>query len=241
MPADHKVERARRAPSARRVFIDARPSASAPRDRLASSAHLSGDLHAFTSHFPLKLSLRSYLSLEAISHAQLAGDLHAFTPHFSFKLSLRSYLSRANPLRAGLVERCEDYPGVSSFHAYLTGTDSISTTYFDEDGWRAAGADTEARERFTHTATVPIGRPPSWEGMNDCRRSPSWDHPVFRVMGPGEVASTETDHAAGEELMSRAGGARQRDDVRRVSGVFRSRGSSPSASSAAGRRLAPSA
>ena len=75
-----------------------------------------------------------------------------------------------NPLRAGLVARCEQYPGVSSFHAYLTGSDSISTTYFDEDGWRAAGADPEHRERFTHTATVPIGRPPGWEEKNDLER-----------------------------------------------------------------------
>lgn len=29
----------------------------------------------------------------------------------------------------------EDYPGVSSFHAYLSGTASISTTYFETAGY----------------------------------------------------------------------------------------------------------
>lgn len=101
----------------------------------------------------------------------------------------------ANPLRAGLVERCEDYPGVSSFHAYLSGTNSISTTYFDEDGWRAAGADTEARERFTHTATVPIGRPPSWEGMNDLERRAADGAVVANIRDEERSLSAERESA----------------------------------------------
>lgn len=82
----------------------------------------------------------------------------------------RVHYVHANPVRAGLVGRALEYPGISSWRAYVEDLDSITETWFDEVGWRAAGAKEAERAEYTRTATVRISRPPSWEGLSTAGR-----------------------------------------------------------------------
>ncbi len=81
-------------------------------------------------------------------------------------IATKLHYLHANPLRAHLVERIEDFPGVSSWQAYAKNLDSLTETYFDEAAWRQAGSHEAERADFTRTATVKIGRPPSWHGLS---------------------------------------------------------------------------
>jgi hypothetical protein len=57
-------------------------------------------------------------------------------------------------------------------------------------------------------------------GGPTCRCSPSRDRPVFRVMGPGEVERPGRMMEQAGRSCRDLGGARQRADVRRVSGAY---------------------
>ncbi|MBN8615950.1 MAG: transposase [Deltaproteobacteria bacterium] len=72
----------------------------------------------------------------------------------------------ANPVRAHLVARADEYPGISSWKAYAEDLISLSETYFDEAQWLAAGGVESKRARYTQTATVTIGRPPGWDSLS---------------------------------------------------------------------------
>lgn len=72
----------------------------------------------------------------------------------------------ANPVRAHVVAKADDYVGVSSWKAYAQDLDAITHTYFDERAWRRAGSPQALRALFMKTITVPIGRPPSWTGIS---------------------------------------------------------------------------
>jgi hypothetical protein len=76
----------------------------------------------------------------------------------------------ANPVRAHVVERAEDYTGVSSWKAYAEDLDSLTHTYLDEKRWRRAGAMESLRGLYMKTATVRVSRPPSWEGLSRAAR-----------------------------------------------------------------------
>lgn len=76
----------------------------------------------------------------------------------------------ANPVRAHIVERADDYLGVSSWRAYADDVDVIRHTYFDETQWRGAGADESRRALFVRSIEVKIGRPPHWEGLSPSER-----------------------------------------------------------------------
>ncbi len=78
----------------------------------------------------------------------------------------RVHYVHANPVRAGLVARALEYPGVSSWRAYAEDLDSLTERWFDEEAWRAAGADDSAREEYVRTATVRISRPSTWDGLS---------------------------------------------------------------------------
>ncbi|MBX7195279.1 MAG: transposase [Sandaracinaceae bacterium] len=76
----------------------------------------------------------------------------------------------ANPVRAHVVERADDYVGVSSWKAYAEDLDALTHTFFDEPSWRRAGAPESLRGLYTRTVTVRITRPPSWEGISRSER-----------------------------------------------------------------------
>ena len=76
----------------------------------------------------------------------------------------------ANPVRAHLVEKADDYVGVSSWKAYAEDTDSITHTTFDERAWRRAGSLESLRGLHARTITVKIARPPSWDGLSASER-----------------------------------------------------------------------
>ncbi|MBN8611228.1 MAG: transposase [Deltaproteobacteria bacterium] len=76
----------------------------------------------------------------------------------------------ANPVRAHVVEKAEAYPGVSSWRAYAEDRDSLSHTYFDERGWRRAGAMESLRGLYWKTVNVEVSRPPSWNGLSASER-----------------------------------------------------------------------
>jgi REP element-mobilizing transposase RayT len=78
----------------------------------------------------------------------------------------------ANPVRAHVVSRVDDYTGVSSWRAYAEDLDSLSHTYLDERSWRRAGAIESLRGLYMKTATVRVSRPPSWDGLSrEARRA----------------------------------------------------------------------
>jgi REP element-mobilizing transposase RayT len=76
----------------------------------------------------------------------------------------------ANPVRAHIVEKADDYVGVSSWKAYAEDLDALSHTYFDERAWRRAGSPESLRALYRKTITVKIGRPPSWDGISSSER-----------------------------------------------------------------------
>jgi hypothetical protein len=75
--------------------------------------------------------------------------------------------THAQPVHHGMVERVEDWPGLSSFRAVVEGKPSIEASWFDERSWRDAGADPTQKAAFLHVATVPITPPPEWDGLTD--------------------------------------------------------------------------
>jgi hypothetical protein len=76
----------------------------------------------------------------------------------------------ANPVRAHVVSRVDDYTGVSSWKAYAEDLDSLTHTYLDERSWRRAGAIESLRGLYMKTATVRVSRPPSWDGLSRAAR-----------------------------------------------------------------------
>jgi REP element-mobilizing transposase RayT len=72
----------------------------------------------------------------------------------------------ANPVRAHVVAKADDYVGVSSWKAYTEDLDALTHTYFDERAWRRAGSPESLRGLYTQSITVKIGRPPSWTGIS---------------------------------------------------------------------------
>ena len=74
--------------------------------------------------------------------------------------------THSQPVHHGLVECVEDWPGLSSYRAFVEGRDSFGASWFDEPAWREAGGDPEARGGFVHVANVPLSLPPQWQGVD---------------------------------------------------------------------------
>jgi hypothetical protein len=79
--------------------------------------------------------------------------------------------SAANPVRANLTERAEDWVGFSTWRALARGEDELRVSWFDEAAWRRRGAKEEHRDRFLRLAVVKIGLPVEWEGLDDAALS----------------------------------------------------------------------
>ena len=77
------------------------------------------------------------------------------------------HYAHANPVRANLVERAQDWFGFTTYRAFVEGHDSVSVTWFDEKSWEREGAKEEMRAKHTHTATVKLGLPLAWDGLSE--------------------------------------------------------------------------
>ena len=97
----------------------------------------------------------------------------------------------ANPVRAHLVERVEDYPGVSSWTAYANDLDEISHTFLDDRAWRRAGALEALRGLYMKTVKVKVSRPPSWDGITASERRAKVRATVARMRDEERRAAAE--------------------------------------------------
>lgn len=77
-------------------------------------------------------------------------------------LADRMTYTHAQPVHHGLVERVEDWPGLSSFRAVCEGKPSFEASYLNEEEWREAGAVQGDIASFTQTVSVPLTMPASW-------------------------------------------------------------------------------
>ncbi|MFO0711009.1 MAG: hypothetical protein U0353_14275 [Sandaracinus sp.] len=74
--------------------------------------------------------------------------------------------THSQPLHHGLVERVEDWPGISSFRAVCDGKSTLDIACFDELEWRAAGAEAGRVSEFSRVVSVPLGMPAKWARMS---------------------------------------------------------------------------
>lgn len=65
-----------------------------------------------------------------------------------------------------LVERVEEWPGLSSFRAVCEGKESVLVHHLDEAAWREAGAKQSELADHTTTVAIPIAMPASWAAMS---------------------------------------------------------------------------
>jgi REP element-mobilizing transposase RayT len=99
----------------------------------------------------------------------------------------------ANPVRAHLVEKADDYPGVSSWKAYAQNLDAMSHTFFDERAWRKAGSPEALRALFMKTVTVRVSRPPSWDGLSPLERRPKTRAAIANMRDEERRAAAERE------------------------------------------------
>jgi REP element-mobilizing transposase RayT len=78
----------------------------------------------------------------------------------------RMTYTHAQAVHHGLVERAEDWIGLSSFRAVCEGKSSIEVPFFDEKAWRKGGSLPDAVEAFTITISIPISNPMKWDRLS---------------------------------------------------------------------------
>ncbi len=72
----------------------------------------------------------------------------------------------AQPVRHDLTARADQWPGLSSYTAMVSGAAAIEVRHFDDNAWRAAGAKPAERGAFTTEVSVPTTKPPQWTGLS---------------------------------------------------------------------------
>ncbi|MBX7191843.1 MAG: hypothetical protein K1X94_07285 [Sandaracinaceae bacterium] len=85
-------------------------------------------------------------------------------------LADRMTYTHAQPIHHGLVERAEDWIGLSSFRAVCDGKSSLDVPYFDERAWREAGSRPEDVAEHTTTVSIPLTAPFAWSASSDSER-----------------------------------------------------------------------
>jgi hypothetical protein len=78
----------------------------------------------------------------------------------------RMTYTHAQAVHHGLVERVEDWVGLSSFRAVCEGKSSLEVPFFDEKAWRESGSVREQVEAFTTTVSIPISNPMKWDRLS---------------------------------------------------------------------------
>lgn len=81
-------------------------------------------------------------------------------------LADRMTYTHAQAVHHGLVERAEDWIGLSSFRAVCDGKSSLEVPYFDEDAWRESGSAPDNVEAFTTLISIPISNPMKWDRLS---------------------------------------------------------------------------
>jgi REP element-mobilizing transposase RayT len=81
-------------------------------------------------------------------------------------LAERMAYTHTQPVHHHLVERVEEWPGLSSFRAVCEGSGRVVVHHLDEAAWREAGAEQSELAAHTTTVTIPIAMPASWESMS---------------------------------------------------------------------------
>jgi len=66
----------------------------------------------------------------------------------------------------GLVERAEDWIGLTSFRAVCDGRSSLEVPFFDEKKWREESGDPADVEAFTKMISIPISNPMKWDRLS---------------------------------------------------------------------------
>ncbi len=82
-------------------------------------------------------------------------------------LARRMTYTHTQPVHHQLVERVEEWPGLSSFRAVCEGKTSVEAAYFDEEAWREAGARPSEVADYTETVSVPLTMPATWRGLSE--------------------------------------------------------------------------
>jgi REP element-mobilizing transposase RayT len=78
--------------------------------------------------------------------------------------------THAQPVHHDLVERAEDWPGLSSFRAVCEGKTGVEVAWLDEDAWRRAGARPDQIRRHTRRVEVPLSPLPKWAALSERER-----------------------------------------------------------------------
>lgn len=78
----------------------------------------------------------------------------------------RMTYTHAQAVHHGLVERAEDWIGLSSFRAVCDGKSSLEVPYFDEKAWREESGEPSDVEAFTKTISIPISNPMEWDRLS---------------------------------------------------------------------------
>ena len=66
-----------------------------------------------------------------------------------------------------LVERAVEWPGLCSYEAVIEGRSTVEVSWFDDEGWREAGARRDERSQFVRTASVPLTPLPHRVGLSE--------------------------------------------------------------------------
>ncbi len=82
-------------------------------------------------------------------------------------LAARMTYTHAQPVHHGLVERAEQWPGLSSFRAVCDGKPTLEVAYLDEEAWREAGGRQRDIAAFTETVSIPLAMPRKWQRLSE--------------------------------------------------------------------------
>ncbi|MBN8616088.1 MAG: hypothetical protein J0L92_36185 [Deltaproteobacteria bacterium] len=100
-------------------------------------------------------------------HGHFFADRPSMTPILDeAHLMERMVYVHAQPVHHGLVDRVEEWPGLSSYRAVCDGASEVEATHFDEAAWRAAGEDRRELATFTRRVSVPVTMPAAWETLS---------------------------------------------------------------------------
>lgn len=75
----------------------------------------------------------------------------------------------AQPVRHKLVRRVENWPGLSSFRAFVEGKQYVEIAARDTASWRAAGAQRSRTIDFITRVQIPLATPPCWRDWDEDR------------------------------------------------------------------------
>ncbi len=157
---------------------------------VACAKHTCIHLHAFvflSNHYHLVLGVESDEDAPTISAflktlnqtiAQSLNKLRERRGHFfrgkpkitaildDAHLADRMTYTHAQPVHHGLVERAEEWLGVSSFRAVREGKAKVEVHSFDDAAWRDAGAHPDDIAEHTSIITIPVTAPSAWRALS---------------------------------------------------------------------------